>query len=117
VNAALGRYDDLQRLDPKARESATQELFATLERQLQEEISNLRVAARTDPKAAKALRDRLQKEMTSSAAMVSEYKTHFLDEPGLSKYIEQVDRRNAATRLELAELETRIRLLSNKTGA
>jgi len=114
VEEALERYDDLQRLDPGARESATQELFATLEKQLQEEISSLRVAARTDPEAARALRDRLQKQIASSTAMVREYKQHLRDEPGLSKFVDEVDQKNAATRLELADLETKIKLLSHK---
>jgi len=45
---------------------------------------------------------------------VNEYKEHLGDDPRLPRLLEEVEKRQAATRLELADLETRVRRLSNK---
>ena len=114
VEVAIERYEELSRLDPKVAEPAIEELFVTLERQLREELTHLRNAAITDPKAAIDLRDRLKKELTQSTAAVKQYKQHLGDDPRLPKLLEDLEKRHAATRLELADLETRVRRLSNK---
>ena len=60
------------------------------------------------------LRDKLRKQLTQSTAAVNEYKEHLGDDPRLPRLLEEVEKRQAATRLELADLETRVRRLSNK---
>lgn len=116
VEVALERYQELERLDPKVAEPAIEELFVNLEKQLQEELTRLRNAATTDPKAAMNLRDKLRKQLTQSTAAVNEYKKHLGDDPRLPRLLEEVEKRQAATRLELADLETRVRRLSNMVG-
>jgi len=114
VEVALERYQELSRLDPKVAEPAIEELFVNLEKQLREEITRLRAAAVTDPKAAISLRDKLKKQLTESTAAVNQYKRHLGDDPRLPRLLEELEKRHAATRLELADLETRVRRLSNK---
>lgn len=114
VEVALERYQELTRLDPNVAEPAIEELFVNLEKQLREELTRLRNAALTDPKAAIDLRDKLKKELTQSTAAVSQYKRHLGDDPRLPRLLEDLEKRHAATRLELADLETRVRRLSNK---
>ncbi len=82
--------------------------------ELREELTRLRNAALTDPKAAISLRDKLKKELIQSTASVNQYKRHLGDDPRLPKLLEELEKRHAATRLELADLETRVRRLSNK---
>ncbi len=113
VEVALERYQELSRLDPKVAEPAIEELFVNLERQLREELTRLRNAALTDPKAAITLRDKLKDELTQSAAAVNQYKRHLGDDPRLPRLLEEVEKRQAATRLELADLETRVARLSS----
>jgi len=91
-----------------------EELFANLERQLREELTPLRNAAITDPEAAVILRDKLKRQLTQSTVAINHYKRHLSDDPRLPRLLEEVEKRHTATRLELEDLETRVRRLSNK---
>ena len=114
VEVAIERYEELKRLDPKVAEPAMEELFANLERQLREELTPLRNAAITDPEAAVILRDKLKRQLTQSTVAINHYKRHLSDDPRLPRLLEEVEKRHTATRLELEDLETRVRRLSNK---
>ncbi|SRR6266550_1723879 len=114
VEVALERYQELTRLDPNVAEPVMEELFVNLEKQLREELTRLRNAALTDPKAAIDLRDKLKKELMESTAAVNQYKRHLGDDPRLPRLLEELEKRHATTRLELADLETRVRRRSRK---
>ena len=112
-DAALDRIDELAQRDPQAAEAAYEELFASRERQEEEELTRLRAAAKSDLKVAKELRDRLRKQLTPPS-VIRQYRKQLGNELGLSLLLETVEERDAATRLEIAELETRIKLLSGR---
>jgi len=97
------RHEDLRRLDPKIAELAQKE-----------DLTGLRIAAATDPKAALQLRVKLRKQLTQSTAAVNEHKKHHGNDPTLPTSLEELEKRHEAIRLELANLEKQIQLLSNK---
>ena len=107
----LDKIDDLAQRDPEAAEAAYEKLFASREKQEEEELTRLRAAAKNDVQAAKQLRDRLRKQLTPPS-VIRQYKKQLANEPGISVFLETVEERDAATRLEIADLETRIKLLS-----
>src|SRR5262245_48369132 len=78
--------------------------------QMDDELTRLRIAATSDPKAALALRTKLRKQLVESTAAAHEYKRRVGNDPTLPGHLEDVEKRHEALRLELAELEKTIRL-------